>query len=130
KLYFKDKSLVLRGLLDTGNNLYDPIFGKPVNVIEYSSIIKLLSEEDADYIKKIIDNNQGLTVSNNSLNVFMIPFKSIGRKNGLLPAIKIDKLEIIKGNDTIYNENVLTGIWTGHLSKQGKYQLILHRDLM
>lgn len=130
KLYFKDKSLVLRGLLDTGNNLYDPIFGKPVNVIEYSSIIKLLSEEDADYIKKIIDNNQGLTVSNNSLNVFMIPFKSIGKKNGLLPAIKIDKLEIIKGNDTIYNENVLTGIWTGHLSKQGKYQLILHRDLM
>ena len=88
KLYFKDKSLVLRGLLDTGNNLYDPIFGKPVNVIEYSSIIKLLSEEDADYIKKIIDNNQGLTVSNNSLNVFMIPFKSIGKKNGLLPAIK------------------------------------------
>ena len=128
-IYLKEKSISLTGLLDTGNNLYDPVFGKPVIVIEYNSIIKLLSEEQIEYINSTFINFKVTPITEN-ISVFMIPFKSIGKKNGLLPAIKIDKLEIIKGEEKKCSENVLTGIWTGQLSNKNEYKLILHRDLM
>ncbi|NLJ91363.1 MAG: sigma-E processing peptidase SpoIIGA [Clostridiales bacterium] len=129
-IYLNEKNLALKGLLDTGNNLYDPIFAKPVIIIEFTSIIKLLSKEEVDHIKIMLGSNDIKGPSTTDLKVFMIPYKSIGKKKGLLPAIKIDKIEIKRVNDVIISENVLTGIWDGHLSKQGKYQVILHRDLM
>ncbi len=137
-LCFGDKKITLTSLLDTGNNLYDPIFNKPVIIIEYSSLMKLLNEKEKHYINGWLINVQNETedlmniFSNNTNNirVFMIPYKSVGKKNGLLPAIKIDKIEIINGNEIICNENVLTGIWKGKFSLKNEYQIILHRDLM
>src|SRR5690606_12075026 len=37
------KSIHVSGLLDTGNCLYDPIFGKPVIIIEFAALTELLS---------------------------------------------------------------------------------------
>lgn len=134
KLYLQNKSMEIIGLMDTGNNLSDPIFGKPVIIIEYSSLKTLLSKEQVHYIDMWVDNshmdmNHNLNKPDN-INVFMIPFRSIGKKKGLLVAIKINKLEILKGDEKIVRENVLTGIWDGQFSKNNKYQLILHRDIL
>ena len=134
EIFFQDKSVWAVGLLDTGNNLYDPIFKKPVNIIEQEVINKILSEEQRNYINMWLDNPKvDLNIHFNNpdnINVYMIPFSSIGKKKGLLPAIEINKLEIIKGEEKIVIENVLTGIWNGQLSKNNEYQLILHRDLI
>lgn len=139
KIFFQDKSISLISLLDTGNNLYDPIFKKPVIIVEYSTLKKLLSEEEQEYINMWINNissksrgdfTYNLKEESNNINVFMIPFSSIGKKKGLLPAIEIDKLEIIDGEEKINNKNIIMAIWDGQLSKNSKYQLILHRDLM
>lgn len=140
-LYHRDKSISLTALLDTGNNLYDPIFKKPVIIIEYSSLKKLLSNEESRCIDKLMDNPniENPNIDNPYLDsdlsytadmkVFMIPYTSIGKKKGVLPAIELDKIEILQGSETIYNEKVLTGIWKGQFNKENKYQLILHRDL-
>ncbi len=134
KIYFRDKSISLTGLLDTGNNLYDPIFGKPVNIIEYSALKNLLSESQIQYIDKWLTDSKGNSLKeiekNETINVYMIPYSSIGKKKGLLTTIEIDKVEIIKGNDKICNKNVLAGIWNGKFNKCDKYQFILHKDLM
>lgn len=134
EIFFQDKSVWAVGLLDTGNNLYDPIFKKPVNIIEQEVINKILSEEQRNYINMWLDNPKvDLNIHFNNpdnINVYMIPFSSIGKKKGLLPAIEVNKLEIIKGEEKIVIENVLTGIWNGQLSKNNEYQLILHRDLI
>lgn len=137
-IYLRDKNITLTSLLDTGNNLYDPIFNKPVIIIEYTSLINLLSEDEKHYIDIWLKNIQdksgdGMSSDSNNTNnimVFMIPYKSVGKKNGLLPAIKIDKIEIIKGNEKICNENVFTAIWNDQFSTRNEYQIILHRDLM
>lgn len=133
-LIFQDKTISLTGLLDTGNNLFDPIYGKPVIIIEYSSLKGLLSYEQEKYIESLIANDKhNLKIDSKDIdNIFihMIPFQSIGKKKGLLPAITINKLVIKKDDEKISNKKVLTAIWNGQLSRENKYQLILHRDLI
>ena len=133
-LIFQDKTISLTGLLDTGNNLFDPIYGKPVIIIEYSSLKGLLSCEQEKYIEALITNDKyNLKIDSkdiDNININMIPFQSIGKKKGLLPAITINKLVIKKDDEKISNEKVLTAIWNGQLSRENKYQLILHRDLI
>lgn len=133
-LILKDKTICLTGLLDTGNNLFDPIFGKPVIIIEYSSLEGLLSYEQEKYLEKLIANDKKdldiKSKESDNINVFMIPFQSIGKKKGLLPAITINKMVIKKNDEKVACENVLTAIWNGRLSRSNKYQLILHKDLI
>lgn len=134
-LFLDKKSIRVSGLLDTGNCLYDPIFGKPVIIIEYSALTSLLSEEQTGIIEKWIDTSQGSfdyqkTEMLKNFSVMMIPYRSIGKKNGMLPAIKLNKVIVYKGEEKICNEQVLTGIWRGKLSKNKEYQLILHRNLV
>lgn len=87
-LFFQDKTIGLTGLLDTSNNLFDSIFGKPVIIIEYSSLKGLLSHEQEKYIERLIANDKKDLKSNlkdsDNINFFMIPFQSIGKKKGLL----------------------------------------------
>lgn len=134
ELILQDKSICLTGLLDTGNNLFDPVFGKPVIIIEYSSLKDLLSFEQERYLKSLItDDKKDLKINpkdSGNICVFMIPYQSIGKKKGLLPAIKINKMVIKKNDEKVASENVLTAIWNGSLSRRNKYQLILHKDLL
>lgn len=140
-LYFENKCIHLTGLLDTGNCLYDPIYGKPVIIIEYSALKDLLSEEQKKSLSIWLETTKGdfsqvfdITKEKESdyrkINVTMIPFRSIGKKKGLLPAIKINKMVIWKEDEGVTTENVLTGIWTEKMSRNKEYQLILHRDFV
>jgi stage II sporulation protein GA (sporulation sigma-E factor processing peptidase) len=142
ELFYENKSVQAMGLLDTGNNLYDPIYGKPVIIVEYSIFAQLLTEGQAGMLQAWIDNMEGKNSSsecnewindiNNDerLNIMMIPYQSIGKKKGLLPAIIINRVILRIGEEQICNDKVLTAVSMDRLSKQNKYQVILHRDMM
>jgi stage II sporulation protein GA (sporulation sigma-E factor processing peptidase) len=139
--FLENKSVRVMGLLDTGNNLYDPIYGKPVIIAEYSVLSKLLTEGQAWELQAWILNLEGknsLSRSNEwmnindeeRLNITMIPYQSIGKKKGMLPAITLKKVVLWVGEEQICNDKVLTAVSMDQLSKQNKYQVILHRDMM
>jgi stage II sporulation protein GA (sporulation sigma-E factor processing peptidase) len=147
ELTYGDKNIQIIGLLDTGNSLYDPIYGKPVIIVEYSALIPLLSIDQANILKEMIDSVEGNSdtskaktyfpknsIYNNygeeRLNIMLIPYHSIGKKNGMLPAIFLNRVVVKDGEEQICNEKVLAAVSGSKLSKKSAYQMILHRDIM
>lgn len=110
-LGFRDHTLKLRGFLDTGNSLRDPISGKPVS---------LLSEE----LQKALGGGKDILC-------YPVPYHSIGKQNGLLPAFYADFLQIeTEDGSLIRTERPLLGITKEPLSSKKEYDILLHPDLL
>jgi stage II sporulation protein GA (sporulation sigma-E factor processing peptidase) len=145
ELSYGEKSIQIIGLLDTGNNLYDPIYGKPVIIAELSALNPLLTVHQMNQLQRMLDTLDGKAAQTNKhlissenvlqneeepLNMMMVPYHSIGKRNGILPAIIMNRVIIGNGADKIVNERVLTAVSREMLSVQRKYQVILHRDIV
>lgn len=137
ELIYGDRNVSTRGLIDTGNCLYDPIYKRPVMVIENSLMEELLSPEDlgalekakryingSDYDIGSWDINTGSLVS-----LRFIPYHSIG-KSGMLLGISLDKVLIHTGKETICNEKVTAAVCDNKLSAKENYHVILHKELL
>ncbi len=110
-LGFCGQTLKLRGFLDTGNSLRDPISGKPVS---------LLSQE----LKKALEGEEHILC-------YPIPYHSVGKANGLLPAFYADFLQIeTEEGRLIRMERPLLGITKEPLSSKKEYDILLHPDLL
>ena len=99
-IYLKTKKIKLNGYLDTGNELYDPYFNKP-----------------------IIIANKGIKIT--SKKSIFVPFNTLNSK-GLLECFFIDKI-FIKGVGEL--NNVLVAVSPNNFSLEG-VDLILHKDLI
>ena len=98
-------------LLDTGNCLYDPYFHRPVMIGEYLVMKKMYDMVEEE-------------------KIIWIPYHSLGKNHGLIPAIKADELIIHKEREAIQKKNVLVAIAKETLSVKNQYQFILHEDYM
>ena len=98
-------------LLDTGNSLMEPIFKKPVSIVE-----KGIIPATADFYLKE--------------HYVAIPYHSVGKMNGMLAGCRITKIIIHKEDEMINWENPIIGLCEGNLSKKENYHVILHPDLM
>ncbi len=96
-------------LLDTGNQLRDPFFGRPVMLGERDQLAGIMEKQEM---------------------LQWIPFHSIGKDHGMLPAIKVEKLVIHGEKHNWVKENVLIAVKDGNLSVTRQYQFILHEAFM
>lgn len=108
---FHGRVIPVRALLDTGNRLKDPVFGKPVSIITETVRQKICQEEEILY--------------------YQVPFHSIGKQDGMLPAFFADYLciETPEGRKTVI-ERPMLGITKEPLSSKEKYDMILQPDLL
>ncbi|MBM7855224.1 stage II sporulation protein GA (sporulation sigma-E factor processing peptidase) [Desulfohalotomaculum tongense] len=122
-------------LLDTGNSLTDPVTGLPVMVVEYGVIKNLLPGcikrlyEDAgsiDYLKlqQILKNSPWAS------RFYIIPYRSLGEKNGILLGVKPDKLAIGHDKQLIVKKEALVAIHNGTIAADSGYRALLHPELM
>ena len=102
---YKDRKIKVKALVDTGNSLYEPFTKKPVSIIEKKEIRKW------DF---------------SDMKFIYIPFNSIGEKDGLLKAVIADSMEVDRNNI----EKPIIGIFDGKLSRNGRYNMILHPDII
>lgn len=146
ELSYGEKSIQVIGLLDTGNNLYDPIYGKPVIITEYAALEPLLTRQQRTLLHNVMDTLEGGRGTDRAdgaeknrimqdnmdqhFNIMMIPYHSIGKKNGMLPAIIMNRVVINNGKEKICTEKVYTAVSRVKLSKQNQYQVILHRGIV
>lgn len=125
RLFNNNFTLTLNALLDTGNTLREPITNKPVVVVEFISIKDILPNSlKVVFYEKQEDNLDKLLEVGASANIRLIPFKSVGQKNGLLIGIKIDKLEVIKENTIVHNDAIIA-ICNFELSSDKFYNALL-----
>ena len=121
-----EKKVKIDGIIDTGNLLKDPISKRPVVVVEKDKLGGFLPSN-------ILDNNNIVSGKNIdfgelSSKIRAIPFKSLGKENGLLLGVKVDEIQV-EYQDILHNiEDVIIGIYNGHLSKNDKYFALVGLD--
>jgi stage II sporulation protein GA (sporulation sigma-E factor processing peptidase) len=158
KVYLGDLCVNVRGLVDTGNSLVEPISQKPVIVAELAAIRDLLppavnamydngSQNDLEIVAR------SFVEANLQNRIRMIPFKSLGNVNGVLIGFRPDKV-VVSGNlgsghldsrclDSRYSDSryldsryldsesdAIIGICDFKLSKDGEYQALVNPVLL
>ncbi|NLB87735.1 MAG: sigma-E processing peptidase SpoIIGA [Syntrophomonadaceae bacterium] len=132
-LKFAGSSCEGEGFLDTGNGLRDPLTNKPVLVAEYNLIRTCLPDD----IKRVMDNPaseeemlEQLTRCSWATRLRLIPFSSIGKRNGLLIGIRADEVTLINGNNSIFHKNIIVGIYLDKISNEGSYQMLIPSEII
>lgn len=143
ELMLEGNSIKTKGLYDTGNCLYDPLYHKPVIVIERIVMEELLSKEYLDEFENTKNYLSGLgtedemasameqsdTVKKLLLRLRIIPYSSIGKAQGMMFGIMLDQLMIHTGKETICCKNITAAISENNLSPKEEYHVILHKEL-
>lgn len=102
----------LRAILDTGNFLVEPLSGKPVSVLEETYLLRYLSRGEI------------------YRQFRLIPYRSLGRRHGVMQGVVFDRMELHKGRKRKVIDRPMVGIMRGFLPERGEYQMLLHSDLL
>lgn len=100
-LFIGEQTINIKGLVDTGNSLRDPKTYKPVCVVE----------------RDIVDMK-------NVHNIIDLPFKAVGKSNGLMQGIRVDMIV-----DNKLYKRIPVGLYDGKF-EEGKYKILLNRQFL
>ena len=104
----KGNVVEMKGLLDSGNALREQTTNKGVTIVEKH----MLKEFFNVHIDKI----------------YIIPFKSVGKDEGMLYGIQVDELIISHAKFQKKTKDAIIGIYNGKLSNDNRYNAILHSE--
>ena len=108
ELHFGGEICRVKGLMDTGNGLMDPVSGSPVSVLDKRTANKLLGNE--------------------TKNFRYISYRTIGKEHGLMPVVRIDGIRVC-GEKECWIERPLIGISEKEIGSEEEYEMILNPNL-
>ncbi len=108
-LVTREKNISAKGFYDTGNLLVDPFVGRPVHIVRKDVLAGQIEKE--------------------GLPVRLIPFHSLGEENGLLEAVTLEGMYVMRGKRPLYLENPVFGIAEAPLFQDGRCDVILNGRL-
>lgn len=100
------QNVKVHALIDSGNNLFDHISGKPVHIISAKAMKKLTNENEISMLR-------------------YIPYCTIHEEKGVLPVMKIDKMCIHQKSEQEI-AFPLIGIAAHEKFSGGAFEMILH----
>lgn len=106
----RGKAFDFKALFDTGNSLIDPYTGKPVSIVEENEDIRTWIREKPQKYR-------------------LIPFRSLGKENGLLEGTEVDELIICGSDGQKTQRGAVIALYKGKLSGDGSFQMILNQGL-
>ncbi|ONI45811.1 hypothetical protein AN641_03220 [Candidatus Epulonipiscioides gigas] len=115
----------LKGIVDTGNTLYTAFSKEPVIVVYLDEVKKFLSTELLNFITEINEGKETLELLN---KVCLIPFNSVGCKNGLIVGVKVFNVRVTRGNKIYVHKSAIIGL-SGQLFKQD-ISVLIHPDFV
>ena len=129
KVNINMKHAYINAIIDTGNFLREPITKIPVVVIEKEILYGIIPSYILDNINKII-NGEDIDLMEYTSKIRIIPFTSLGKENGILLGLKADSVLVEMEENNININNVIIGIYDGHLNKTGKYKALIGVDFL
>ena len=126
-----DKQVETKAMIDTGNQVKEPITNTPVIIVESTLLYELLPKEILNNIEEILNGNLDKVseeVQENYISKLRyIPFKSLGKENGMLLGIKADEVEIENEDESESRKvkNIIIGIYDKSLTRRGEYRALL-----
>ncbi|WP_338325886.1 sigma-E processing peptidase SpoIIGA [Paenibacillus luteus] len=123
------------GLIDTGNQLYDPLTRTPVMVMEASiwqedlpeSWLNSIRDAQVDRLVAGMDD-QPYFIWQDRLR--LVPFRGVNRGSQFMLAIKPDAVEITREGQVFETRKVLIGLDGGKLTSDGAYRAIIHPSMV
>jgi stage II sporulation protein GA (sporulation sigma-E factor processing peptidase) len=123
------QSVVVSGLVDTGNHLKDPLAGTPVVVVEVGALQAVLPPELLPVISRGWEALEGLP-GDWAARCRLVPFRTVGNKDGLLLALAADELALRGPGETIwFKTQALVGLAPFGLHPDGAYRALLPAEL-
>lgn len=133
-IHVGDFTASCKGLIDTGNQLYDPLTRTPVMVMEVSEWGDVLPVE---WLQRIRSADVDQIISGLGVEEFiwqdrlrLVPYRGVNRNTQFMLAIKPDKVVITHNSTQIEASKVLIGLDGGKLCSDGSYQAIIHPALI
>lgn len=128
------QSIMVEALIDTGNDLRDPLSGKPVMIIEYQEMKSILplslqkqferyGNNDVTRILQNLDDKEWIT------RIRLIPFNSIGKHHGMLVGFKPDRL-VVFGKQKTSTREVVICLYHKALSAGGAYKAVMNPEML
>jgi len=135
EMSFDKKQLSMDALVDTGNSLKDPITDAPVMITDYSMIRELMPEDIQKVFEQSGENELNaiaeiMSISKWATRFRIIPFKSLGRENGMLIGFRPDVVTIFDNDKRIQLNNIVIAIYRKNLSKDGEYSALIHPEML
>lgn len=132
-VYMDGRKVTLRGLVDTGNSLCDPVSGEPVVVVEHSAIKDVLPgpmKETGAFSRDAVSVIESMMNTPWSGRLRLIPFQSLGNDHGILLGIKPDSVEFVRDGRLQKVEKVVIGVHGRRLDAGGDYNALINPSLL
>ncbi|SFA75327.1 stage II sporulation protein GA (sporulation sigma-E factor processing peptidase) [Bacillus sp. cl95] len=127
-----ERTYSFRGLVDSGNQLYDPFSRMPVMFVSLFDRLDLFPEA----IKKMAEDPECLINGNDEVHsewqskLKIIPCRSVGQEHQLIIAIKPDQVFIVKDQFQIDCSKCLVSFTMQRLSADDSFQCIVHPKML
>lgn len=132
-----DFSVTCTGLVDTGNQLTDPLSRLPVMVMEASLLEQKLPKGWKEQLAEGRADNLLLTLDEDDSfpwrdRLRLVPFRGINKGNGaqFMLALKPDEVCVQLEGNLYRTRRVLIGLDGGRLSTEGSYRAIIHPQMV
>mgnify|MGYP001086996298 CR=1 FL=1 len=130
RLGIRGKIVELKGLLDSGNQLYEPFSKRPVMIVSLEKTRGIFPENLLPIFTNVelIGNLDTKTLESWQLSV--IPYRAVGREHRLLLAVKPDFVEIEYRGETLSTKEVSVAFINQKLSSEDAFDAIIHPKMI
>ena len=121
---FKDQSIELTALQDSGNTLQDPVSGQQIMVVEGMRLASLFPSElglNQEAMEHPIEAMERLAAVEDSIKFRLLPYRAVGVDCGMLLAVRMDL--VIAQGETYKNQ--LVALSPTPLSDGGGYSALM-----
>ncbi|XJZ28417.1 sigma-E processing peptidase SpoIIGA [Bacillota bacterium Lsc_1132] len=131
-LTIDQEQLLFKGLIDSGNQLYDPITKMPVMFVSVKNIESPLPEP----IMKVAVEGESILMDNVEIpnewqnRLRIVPCRVVGQEHQLIVAIKPDAIKIVKDDEVYFYDKGLVSFTMQELSADGAFQCIVHPKML
>ncbi|QHW34939.1 sigma-E processing peptidase SpoIIGA [Paenibacillus rhizovicinus] len=135
KVRIDDQEHCCTGLIDTGNQLYEPLTRTPVMVMETSvwqdvlpaSWIRYIREAKVDQLLAGMTDDEPFKWRD---RLRLVPYRGVNRGAQFMLAIKPDLVIVDRDGELFQSKKVLIGLDAGKLVADGTYRAIIHPSLL
>jgi stage II sporulation protein GA (sporulation sigma-E factor processing peptidase) len=132
KLEINSETFVFKGLVDSGNQLYDPLTKQPVMFVSIKNALEKMPEQ----VKMIAENSEPFLMGTAEMppewqnRLRIVPYKVVGQEHQLIVAIKPDSIMIERNGDHYLCEKGLVSFTLQQLSADGAFECIVHPKML
>lgn len=126
EIQIENATIRLKGLIDSGNLLTDPITKAPVMILD-------CRQTDRSYrLDELISPTSMREAPNHpwSARIRVIPFRSVGHDQQMMVALRPDFINIFHDNQVYKVKHCLVGLSEQQFSSDGDFECILHPKML